>query len=534
MLLGILVAAVTLRGYWVIHHGAVLVGCEYARIAESLLKHGTYLGLFEGPELVFPPFFPILLALGAPFAGSVDGATRLVPCLAGVLLVPAMFALARLVYGPRVALGAAALTALHPLLIDLSSVALSEGTYLLLMVMSLYWGLRSLDSGKPAHSVWCGAMIGLAYLTRPEAFFYPFVVLAAALATDRRGPAFVRRFALRALCLLAPIVVLMAPYVAYLSVHMGSLRFEGKGIMNYTIGERLNLGMSPYEAALGIGPDLSEDGPQLSPNDFVATTHRRLSVRELANYWVASARRNKAPLLQHLLLSPMFGSALAMGLITLGLFRRPWTQRRARCEGVFLAIAAGHLVLLLGLHFINVRYLFPLVPLSLLWIAQGIDGAARWGVGTARLGTARWRLPAPWFDTGIRCVLVGAVLLLALWGVRWASLRDVSPETLLLRDVGTWLGDHTPGPKRVMSVDPLIPCYSGGTFLPMPYAEASDALRYVHTKHPDFIVLIREERYVAPYLKQWLEEGIPDRSAKLIYRAGPASPAAVVIYEWHN
>lgn len=535
LLLGILVAAVVLRGFWVVHHSAVLEGnaCEYARIAENLVKHGTYVGLLEGPELMFPPLFPVLLALGSLFAGSVEGAARLVPFLAGVLLVPAMFALARLMYGPRVALGVAALTAFHPVLIDLSSTAYSEGVYLLLMVGGLYWALRALDSGKPAHTACCGAIIGFAYLARPEALFYLFVVLAAALVTDLGAPAFVRRFALRVLCLLAPFVVLAAPYVAYLSVHTGSLRLEGKGIMNYTIGEREHSGMSHHEAARGIGTNLSEDGPQLSPNHFVATTHRPLSIREVVDYWVKSARRNKTTLFE-ILLSPVFGSVLAMGLIALGLFRRPWDQRRAVWEGVLLAVALGHLCLLLALHAVLFRYMFPLVPLSLLWVSKGIDEAAWWGLGTARRTVPLWRLPARWLDTGIRCVLIVALLLLAVWGVRWGPLEDQGPKTLLLKDVGTWLGHYRLGPKRVMTVHGQIPYYSGGTFLPMPYAEASLALRYVHRKRPDFIVLIREESYMAPYLKQWLEEGIPDLAATLIFRAGGTSPVGVAIYEWHG
>jgi 4-amino-4-deoxy-L-arabinose transferase-like glycosyltransferase len=146
--LGILVAAVVLRAYWAVHYGTVLLGCEYVRIAENLLTNRTYVGLGEGPELMFPPFFPVLLTLGSFLAGSVEGAARLIPVLAGVLLVPVAFALARLVYGLRVALGVAALTALHPVLIDLSSTTESETVYLPLMLAGFYWGLRALDSGR--------------------------------------------------------------------------------------------------------------------------------------------------------------------------------------------------------------------------------------------------------------------------------------------------------------------------------------------------------------------------------------------------
>src|SRR5215470_11332812 len=222
LLLALCIVSVVLRAYWVVHHSTVLDenGSEYARIAENLLRHGTYRGLFEGPELMFPPLFPVLLALGSLFTGSVDSAARLIPLLAGVLLVPTAFALARLMYGLRVALGVAALTALHPVLIDLSSTAYSEGIYLLLMFAGLYWALRALDSGNRTHTVFCGTLFGLAYLTRPEALVYPVVVLAAMLSKDLRS-GLASRCAVRALCLFVPIAVVAAPYVAYLSIQTG-------------------------------------------------------------------------------------------------------------------------------------------------------------------------------------------------------------------------------------------------------------------------------------------------------------------------
>jgi hypothetical protein len=85
-----------------------------------------------------------------------------------------------------------------------------------------------------------------------------------------------------------------------------------------------------------------------------------------------------------------------------------------------------------------------------------------------------------------------------------------------------------------MTVATEIPYYSGGLSFRMSYADAALALRYVHSKHPDFIVLVREEQYGAPYLKEWLEAGIPDRATTLIYRVGPASLPDVAVCEWHS
>lgn len=535
VLVTILLTALAVRGYWALHGDPVLDGngCEYARIVRNLLTHRAYVGLFEGPELMFPPVFPFLLAVGARVAGSLDLSLRVVPVLAGLLLVPAVFALARLVYGVRVALGAAALVALHPLLVDVSRAVLSEGVFLLLMVAGLYWGLRSMESGAAGHSLVCGTLFGIAYLTRPEAVLYAAVVLVAGSLRDLQHRSAVRHLARRAFCLLAPMLVLAAPYSAFLWWHTGSLRLEGKSVLNYTIAVRRNAGMSAYQAAFGIGTDLAEDGPHLSPNRFVATARLGGPVRGLVESWLASARRNREPITQLLLKSPILGFPLGLGLMVLGLLGHPWSPRRARSEAVLLAVVIGQVALLLGLHVVNARYLFPIVPISLLWIAQGIDVGARWGRGTARRGGLGLQGRA-WVDTAVRVTLIVAVLVLVLWTMRWGSLERADPGALVLRSVGAWLQDYHPGPKRVMSVEPQIPYYAAGTFLPLPYADGSMALRYIRTKHPDFVVLTEESSGVTPYIADWLASGIPDPAARLVYRTGRERGPLVLVYEWHD
>jgi 4-amino-4-deoxy-L-arabinose transferase-like glycosyltransferase len=528
------VAAAALRAYWAVHHGAVLEGngCEYARIAENLSRHWAYVGLFEGPELMFPPFYPVLLALGSFTVGSVDQAARLIPVMAGVLLVPAAFMLGRVLYGPRVGLIFAALVALHPLLIDLSSTAYSEGVYLPLMLGGLYWGLLGLKSGQRRPIVLCGVAFGLACVTRPEAFFYPLAVLGGGLLSDAGRPSPGKRMIRRTLSLMTPLVLLITPYAAYLSLHTGRLQFEGKGLMDYTIGTRINAGMDPAEAAFGIGPDLSEQGPQISPNHYAVVPHERPSLWAVPGYWLTSARRNWAPLRQ-VVSSGTFGSFLTLGLAALGLLGRPWSRWRIVGESVLLQVAAGHLLLLLGLHFVLPRYMLPLLLVSLLWVAKGVDEVAWWSLGTARRTLAGRRWVARRITTRTRCAVVIGILGLALWGTRGKPLQDQGPEDLLLRDVGQWLADYRSGPKRVMTIHPEIAYYSGATWLPLPYADAQLSLQYVREKQPDFVVLTGMG-HAAPYLAEWLARGIPADAARLIYRAGPDSPAAIAIYEWRS
>src|SRR5262245_18517997 len=89
-LLAVTGLGVAFRAYWAVHYGEGLEGngCEYARIAENLLERGHYVGLYDGPELMFPPFYPMLIALVAFVVGPVDLAVRIVPFIAGALLVP--------------------------------------------------------------------------------------------------------------------------------------------------------------------------------------------------------------------------------------------------------------------------------------------------------------------------------------------------------------------------------------------------------------------------------------------------------------
>src|SRR5262245_40892383 len=122
LLLAILLLAIFVRLYWAQTEVRVLQGeePEYTRLAENLLKRHAYVGLFEGPQLMYPPLLPALVAAGSVLTGDWETAGHPVTFVAGVALVLAVFALAQLLYGSCVALIAAALTACYPVLIALS------------------------------------------------------------------------------------------------------------------------------------------------------------------------------------------------------------------------------------------------------------------------------------------------------------------------------------------------------------------------------------------------------------------------------
>jgi hypothetical protein len=397
-------------------------------------------------------------------------------------------------------------------------------------VGGIYFGLRCLDASHRLAALACGVCFGLAYLTRPESLSYPFAIAAAVMLVGRTHG--VRKAALTVLLVLVPVVLLAAPYVAYLSFHAGGFRLEGKSAMNYSIGLRRNAGMSYPEAALGLGSDLHEDGPQLAANQFVATARYGIPLRDVVPYWLASAHRNMDEMYTSLVRSPAFGSLFTLMLVTIGLLRRSWSRHRLIRESLLLVIGLGNMVTLLGAHGVQLRYVMPLLPFLIIWGAKGIDEAARWVVATAQRFANGSRRPALHVGTGARFALILVLLLISMRGLSWGSFRDENPEKLSLKRAGMWLEQYKPGPKRIMSVPIEVPYYARGSLLPFPYAPATRALEYVHVKGPDFLVLTSAPASVGPYLQDWFEHGIPDSAAHVIYRTGRSGDYEVVIYEW--
>jgi 4-amino-4-deoxy-L-arabinose transferase-like glycosyltransferase len=529
-LLAILLLAIVVRLYWVQTEVRVLQGeePEYTRLAENLLKRHAYVGLFEGPQLMYPPLLPALVAAGSFLTGDWETAGHPVTFVAGVALVLAVFALAQLLYGSRVALIAAALTACHPILIDLSGAVYSESVYLPLTIGGFYFGLRCVDCGGKVSATLCGVCLGLAYLARPEALFHPWVITAALLGASYLRGTSTKRTLVVAACVMITFVALATPYVAYLSFHAGGLRLEGKSPMNFAIGQRRQAGMNYLEATLGIGPDLREEGPHLSPTTFLAEAPYPVPLHTVVEYWMASARRNKTALYEAFVLSPAFGSLLGFGLATIALLRRPWSQRRLIFEGTLLTIFLGHLVIVLGQHAIQFRFLLPLLPLLLIWESKGIDEVARWVVASARHASRHTLGVTGRLGVGTRFALGSLLVLMAVRALAWGTFKDASARELDLKDAGIWLAQYRPGPKRIMGEDEVI-FYAGGTKYNFPYADSGLALQYVRHKEPDFIVLTERLGPSAPYHRDWFDHGIPDPAARLIFRTVDHQ---VTIYEW--
>ena len=152
---------------------------DYDRHAVSLAVHGTYPPSgFGGPSAFRPPAFPYLLAgvyklVGVGSASRRWEAGRIAEALLGVLAVALVAFIAVRLWGPRVALGAAALAAVFPSLLLVNSSLMSEGLYIPLVLAAVLAALVHRDATRHRwrYAVLTGVLVGLAALTRSNGIF---------------------------------------------------------------------------------------------------------------------------------------------------------------------------------------------------------------------------------------------------------------------------------------------------------------------------------------------------------------------------
>jgi 4-amino-4-deoxy-L-arabinose transferase-like glycosyltransferase len=526
----ILLVALTARIAWLITQTNVIEneGAEYARIAQNLRSGAGYVGTMAGPQLLFPPLYPILIAGFSFITRNIEMAARLVSVLAGTLIVIPAFFISWYVHGRRAAVIYAVLISLYPVAIALSASTYSECLYATLLVSALCCGLLWQRYGKRRDSVFAGIFLGLAYLARPEALAYPFVlstVVLIATVVRRRNW---RKTLLQWIWMWICVAALAVPYVAYLWRHTGQFRLEGKSEVNYVLGARLNSGMPTNEATWGLDQKGNPEGPLLIPNRYLGSHPYPKSIAGALHYFVTGARRNFWEL-RHLTVFPvLFWSLLIAALFAFlpGAMNRErlWNEVLPICFFLFACLP-----LAIAPVFSVRRLLLPIVPLALLWASKGIDEICRRMHGLLRRVPEQATKPQ---RIGWIVAAVAGLLLLGCGELarrRFPELLSTKTDTAM-KEAGLWLRQYDPGPKRIMDDGTIISFYSGGTWMPMPSAEATLTLKYIEVENPTFVVLeLVPWRPNAIELRRVLDQ---EPRARLLHEFSWQSSGTTRIYQW--
>jgi 4-amino-4-deoxy-L-arabinose transferase-like glycosyltransferase len=152
-------------------------GVRYIQAAQDFYAGNVTAGLSS----LYPPLYPLMIAVLYPLIGDWEVAGQFWSLLAGVLVLIPLFLLLRRIYGTHVAVVGAFLAAIAPFLARYSAHVRSESPFILLSTVALLLFHAAIKDRLWSRFFYGGLITGLAYLIRPEAIGFLAVIPAALL-----------------------------------------------------------------------------------------------------------------------------------------------------------------------------------------------------------------------------------------------------------------------------------------------------------------------------------------------------------------
>jgi len=464
----------------------------------------------DGLTTYYPPLYPLLVGLASLLFRDAEFAGRFVSVLAGTLLVIPVYRLTQKLYGAKAAGIVAAIVALHPLLIYYSTAVLTESTYTLLFTCVVVAGWSALSEGKQAAYVFAGAALGACYLLKPEAaLFLPLLLLLVLGRAILMRVDPLKQALKNALLLFAAFIVPAAPYLIYLRRQTGAWVLSGK------VGAHL------WQGARRAGGDF---GPVVAPL--------------LPNVTTAVVQLTKALRFEYELFNLIFPPIFVV-FVTLGLFRSSWTRGRVRQElYIFLFIVATLLGYAVTLP--NIRFLIPLLPLMLIWMAKGIIEFENWTTETI----ARKEQPAqptdkvkvfphvrrvfvPWIVPAVVGVLLVSLFPLFIYLMRGDKWSDYYGQKL----AAVWIKTHDAStPVVIMSTTPVPAFYASARYVPLVDEDYRVFLEHARREGASHIIVNQRDFRYMPLLSTLLESDQQHPGLRLDYKVQEDAEQTILVY----
>lgn len=401
---------------------------------------------------VLSPLYPWLVSLLYRVVPDWETAGELVSTGFGTATVPLLYWLISEAHGRRdLALGAAALAAIHPALAEYSASVRTEAGFICLTVAALYLFSSGVNRRQLFRIVCAGAVGGVAYLYRAEGIGLLIVCIAILLV----GAIAWRAWSLgTAMCwsllFAAAFLAVASPYLIYLH------RITG----HWVVSRQLNLVAS--ESVMEVARDKAA--------------------------WLALERSGSASILAPLFTDPRVylykvGYDAAMSfyyfsraidpVLAVFLIAGLWIRRRGLFSSFGESLLAFEVVFyFFGLALFNTgpRFMVHLIAYTFGWVMVGVDAASR-TLGHIKLSAGR--------TTPSSALMVALALVLlpqALWPLGY-DLRG-------LRYAAADIAQRGPKPRAIACGDPRLAFYAGAEQIRLPARPNPDVCGWLSTE-PD-------------------------------------------------
>ena len=419
----------------------------------------------------WPPLLPFLIGMVGLFIEGLTLPAIVVAVVAGSLVVPVTYYLARQFYDATTAKVAAVIAIFYPHLLNATFAAGSENVYVALIGTCLITGWKAITSASTKYGILTGVLLGLAYLTRPEAFAYPAFFIALILLKGLVGGISFKTSARLSAALLVAFVAIATPYLIYLKTATGTWTISGKTGINTVLAEPGLLGP-------GEGKSASDQTPAILLAAAVGSN-----------------------LLQVSKALPILAPLPIVIFIALGLFSADWSPDRTKWEllliGFCLLSVAGYVVAV-----VQTRYFFILLPIFSGWAAKGIFAFSDWFYRTTlRLKNQGLVSFAGSYYLPSLCLALLFVYLLPLNFFVTSSEAAWRDRPYEERAAGLWLRENAGPGTRVFSARKVPAFYGEAVQVPPTSTDFENVFEAIHGGDVDFVVAGRRELSRNPYLR---------------------------------
>ncbi len=457
------------------HETVEIDGVYYITMGKNFIQ-GNGLRDIEGNiNTVFMPLYPIFTGVVSLIVSNGELAARLISIIFGALLILPVYGLARRIYDQKVALIAAAITAVYPALTYISSITYADSLYLFLITSAMYTGYRALQSGVLKEYIATAVLYSLAYLTRPEGWLY--ILLTALYVLWHKREQWKKAIKPAATVLIVACLVVL-PYLAFVYTQSGDLSLSSKGYVIYKFRAYQPFS-EEYEKNI-FGLNEAKDDILLNPYKV-----RGSFVKEVIAQSDVFLLRYITNLVREIyIVIPKVFPFIIFSLFAFAL--RSWNKDEWKKESYLLMLVA-YPILFYPLFWVEARYLLPILPIVILWAGKGIVQIAE-----------RWKsIKISWMITGIILVsLLGNIFANHLIDSRFEKINPPVEH----KQAGLWVKEQYMHP-RIMERKPWVSFYGGGTFVNFPYVNSYDELIiYACNNKVDLMVI--DERYTAPLRPQ--------------------------------
>jgi len=459
------------------------------------LFSGNGFSVRGGPQLDFPPLYPILIGISWFISRNLEFSGQIVSVIASSLLVIPVYYLARNMYGKRVALISALFIIVCPPLVFASTEIRTEALYTLLLATSVSLGWKALRTRNLLWALLTGLAIGSAFLAYPMGIvlvplFLFFFLLSKYFALKLSKT----RILAKMVVLVASFVIVSLPYWAFLHRHMGKWVITGSSpYRDFARVQLLKVDEEKMSFLIYERPSAERYKQSQGGMLQYAITHpgEVLSkcMKNLASIYpemAKDAQKLKIPLSALKVFLVLFFLFIGLGLLKLA-----WSRKLTIKEfylGLVLISASAFL-----LFHVETRYFYPYLPFFIIGLARVTVGFQGW-VEKKLCGFNRFfAFVAGFMIPGI--LFAGMASASAIIIVKKQSLVPYEYKIM-----GLWMKENMENitNKLIMLRKAGVAFYAGSRWKGIYYGDYSGLVKYARSNHVDYLII---DEFTIPRLR---------------------------------